>query len=78
MFNHRIKIQQAAEKEARRQAGIDKRRGRRKKRLSKWDRIYAAFVPIKQMTDREQEEADYQYGVKFDRAGCDNHLPGHE
>jgi hypothetical protein len=72
MFNHRIKIQQAAEKEARRQAGIDKRRGRRKKRLTKWDRIYAA------MTDREQEEADYQYGVKFDRAGCDNHLPGHE
>lgn len=63
MFNHRIKIQQAEEKEARRQAGIDKRIR---------DRIYAA------MTDREQEEADYQYGVKFDRAGCDNHLPGHE
>ena len=63
MFNHRIKIQQAAEKEARRQAGIDKRIR---------DRIYAS------MTDREQEEADYQYGVKFDRAGCDNHLPGHE
>jgi len=72
MFNHRIKIQQAAEKEARRQAGIDKRRGPRKKRLTKWDRLYAA------MTNREQEEADYQYGVKFDRAGCDNHLPGHE
>ena len=32
MFNHRIKIQQAAEKEARRQAGIDKRRGKRKPR----------------------------------------------
>tara|TARA_Y100001973_G_C5062854_1_gene263599 strand:- start:245 stop:382 length:138 start_codon:yes stop_codon:yes gene_type:complete len=42
MFNHRLKIKRAAEKEARRQAGIDKRRGPRKTN-SKWDKIYEAL-----------------------------------
>jgi len=37
MFNHRLKIQQSAEKEARRQAGINKRRGPRKKRQAPKD-----------------------------------------
>jgi len=46
MFNHRLKIKRAAEKETRRQAGIDKRRGPRKPRpweIAKWDKIYEAL-----------------------------------
>ena len=46
MFNHRLKIKRAAEKEARRQAGINKRRGPRKPRpweIAKWDKIYDAL-----------------------------------
>ena len=43
MFNHRLKIKQAAEKEARRQAGINKRRGPRKQRPNKWTRLWDAL-----------------------------------